>query len=299
MTSAINPNNINGAYPVAGQDNNSQGFRDNFTNTSTNFQYAANEITALQNNTVLTSDLASSTTPVFNNLLTSTLANGYLQNMYTPLVPLGTVSGAVTVNYSLGSYQTLTTSGAITLGFSNFPAASKVATVVLQVTVVSVAHTLQLPAAVTINNAGIQGINTATNIITFAAVGTYAFQFTTSNGGSTVSVAQANELITPFNNTAEDLAPSAAASLATTSSYFTTAGNETATLAAGVAGQIKTFSLVDSVAGTMIITVTNAGWKASGAGTITFTNNAKGLGCTLQYVNSKWYCIGNNGATFG
>jgi len=48
MTSAINPNNINGAYPVAGQDNNSQGFRDNFTNTGTNFQYAANEITDLQ-----------------------------------------------------------------------------------------------------------------------------------------------------------------------------------------------------------------------------------------------------------
>ena len=48
MTSAINPNNIDGAYPVAGQDNNSQGFRDNFTNTATNFQYAADEISDLQ-----------------------------------------------------------------------------------------------------------------------------------------------------------------------------------------------------------------------------------------------------------
>ena len=296
MTSAINPNNINGAYPVAGQDNNSQGFRDNFTNTATNFQYAANEITALQNNSVLTTDLATSTTPVFNNLLTSTLSNGYLQNMYTPLVALGTLSGAVTVNYSLGSYQTLTTSGAITLGFSNFPAAGKVATVVLQVTVVSVAHTLQLPAAVTVNTAGIQGIDTTTNIITFAAVGTYAFQFTTSNGGTTVSVAQANELITPFNNTAEDLAPSTGASLATTASYFTTAGTEAATLAAGVAGQIKTFSAVDITAGNMVITVTNAGWKASGTGIITFST--RGAGCTLQYVNSKWFCIGNNGAAF-
>ena len=296
MTSAINPNNINGAYPVAGQDNNSQGFRDNFTNTATNFQYAANEITALQNNSVLTTDLATSTTPVFNNLLTSTLANGYLQNMYTPLVALGTLSGAVTVNYSLGSYQTLTTSGAITLGFSNFPTAGKVATVVLQVTVVSVAHTLQLPAAVTVNTAGIQGIDTTTNIITFAAVGTYAFQFTTSNGGTTVSVAQANELITPFNNTSEDLAPSTGASLATTSSYFSTAGTEAATLAAGVAGQIKTFSAVDITAGNMVITVTNAGWKASGTGTITFST--RGAGCTLQYVNSKWFCIGNNGAAF-
>ncbi len=48
MTSQINPNNIDGAYPVAGQDNNSQGFRDNFTSTKVNFQYAADEITELQ-----------------------------------------------------------------------------------------------------------------------------------------------------------------------------------------------------------------------------------------------------------
>jgi len=244
----------------------------------------------------LTSDLATSTQPVFNNLLTSTLANGYLQNMYTPLVALGTVSGAVTVNYALGSYQTVTTSGGITLGFSNFPAAGKVATVVLQVTVVSVAHTVQLPAAVTVNNTGIQGLDPSTNIITFAAVGTYAFQFTTSNGGSTVSVAQANELITPFNNTSEALSPSTGASLATTASYFSTTGSNTATLAAGVAGQIKTFSAVDITAGNMVITVTNAGWKASGAGTITFST--RGAGCTLQYINSKWFCIGNNGAAF-
>lgn len=49
MASNINPNNINGNYPVAGQDNDSQGFRDNFTNISNNFSFAATEISALQN----------------------------------------------------------------------------------------------------------------------------------------------------------------------------------------------------------------------------------------------------------
>jgi hypothetical protein len=49
MASNINPNNINGNYPVAGQDNDSQGFRDNFTNISNNFSFAATEITGLQN----------------------------------------------------------------------------------------------------------------------------------------------------------------------------------------------------------------------------------------------------------
>ena len=60
MTSAINPNNIDGQYPVAGQDNNSQGFRDNFTNTKTNFQYAKDEITQLQNASLLKSALPGS-----------------------------------------------------------------------------------------------------------------------------------------------------------------------------------------------------------------------------------------------
>ena len=35
MASNINPNNIDGTYPVAGQDNDSQGFRTNFTNIKT------------------------------------------------------------------------------------------------------------------------------------------------------------------------------------------------------------------------------------------------------------------------
>jgi hypothetical protein len=46
----------------------------------------------------------------------------------------------------------------------------------------------------------------------------------------------------------------------------------------------------------MVITVTNAGWKSSGTGTITFSTI--GAACTLMYINSKWFCIGNNGASF-
>jgi hypothetical protein len=93
----------------------------------------------------------------------------------------------------------------------------------------------------------------------------------------------------------EDLAASAAANLLVTASYFTTVAAETATLAVGTPGQIKTFMMVAD-GGDMVITVTNAGWKTSGTGTMTFS--AIGQACTLQYVNSRWFCIGNNGATF-
>ena len=116
MTSAINPNNINGTYPVAGQDNNSQGFRDNFTNTKNNFQYAADEITDLQNKVVLKQALTG--TSIDNNMLGSPLSNALLSNMSENVVALGTVSGSVTINYALASYQTLTTSNPVSLAVS-------------------------------------------------------------------------------------------------------------------------------------------------------------------------------------
>ena len=118
MTSAINPNNIDGAYPVAGQDNNSQGFRDNFTNTKTNFQYAADEITDLENKAVLKAALTG--TVLDNNMLGSVLYNAQLQQMSNTVVALGTLSGSVNINYPAGSFQTVTTSGSISLAFTNF-----------------------------------------------------------------------------------------------------------------------------------------------------------------------------------
>jgi hypothetical protein len=48
MTSRIIPTNIDITYPIAGQDNDTQGFRDNFAGIQTNFQIAGQEISALQ-----------------------------------------------------------------------------------------------------------------------------------------------------------------------------------------------------------------------------------------------------------
>ena len=145
---------------------------------------------------------------------------------------------------------------------------------------------------------GIQGYSGG--VITFAATGTYVFDFSTSDGGTTITVndvTRANNVLTNplFLTVSEDLGASAAASLVKTTSYFTTSAAETATLAAGSDGQVKVFAMVAD-GGDMVITVTNAGWKSSGTGTITF--DAIGDACTLMYINAKWFCIGNNGVTF-
>ena len=292
MTSQINPNDIDGAYPVAGQDNDSQGFRDNFTNTSTNFQYAADEITDLQNNAVLKAALTGTT--LDNNMNGSLLYNFEASQVAGTVNPLGTTSGTVTLDWTNGSYQTLTTSGSVVLGFTNFPASGVSASIVLRITVSSTAYTLTLPAAVSIGTANLQGY--ASNVITFSTTGTYIFEFTTVNGGSAISVVDLIRNRDPiYLPSSEDLAASAGASLNVTTSYFSTSAAETATLAAGYAGQIKVFAMyADS--GDMVITVSNAGWKSSGTGTITF--NDIGDACTLMYINSKWFAIGANGVAF-
>ena len=296
MTSQINPNDINGAYPVAGQDNNSQGFRTNFTNTVTNFQYAADEITDLQSNAVLKAALTGTT--LDNNMNGSPLYNYEASQVSQTTSLIGTSSGSVTLNWANGSYQTLTTSGSIVLGFSNFPAAGVAASIVLQINVQNISHTLQLPTAVTIGTANLQGYVPSTRIITFSTTGIYTFEFSTVNGGTNVTVIDLNRNRDPiYLPSSEDLAASAGANLSVTTSYFSTSASETATLAAGYKGQIKVFSAVDISSGNMVITVSNAGWKSSGTGTITFAT--RGAGCTLQYTNSKWFCIGNNGCTFG
>lgn len=191
MTSNINPNNIDGAYPVAGQDNNSQGFRDNFTNTKTNFAYAAAEISDLQNKAVLKSALTGGT--LNNNMLGSILSNAQLQQMSNTVVPLGSISGIVGVNYTSGSYQTVTTAGPISLEFTNFTAAGTQDQVLVQVTVTDVAHTMQLPSSVgygasATSELGIQGLNIGTNTITFPATGTYVYSFITADAGTSVYI---------------------------------------------------------------------------------------------------------------
>jgi len=119
--SNINYASISTTYPVAGQDNNSQGFRDNFTNISSALATAKSEITALQTNAVLTVDLATSTTPVTNNLLGSSITNGLYSQFNGIFFNGGSVPTSVNINLNNGPIQQFTASGNCTLTFINWP----------------------------------------------------------------------------------------------------------------------------------------------------------------------------------
>jgi len=291
MSSSINPNNIDTAYPVAGQDNDSQGFRDNFTNIKTSFTYAKAEIEDLQSKAILKSALSGSS--LDNDMAGAEVTAMRVTDLRETKTAKGTVSGTVTVDIEEGGYQTVTTAGNVSLAFSNWPSSGQFSRVRLSVTVANVSHTVTLPVAVSVGVDGITGISS--NVITFPEVGTYDFEFSTDDNGSTITVLDLNRSKENVRYNSEDLADAAAASLDITASYFATSAGETATLAAGVEGQLKVFAMTAD-AGDMVITVSNCGWKTSGSGTITF--DTIGQGCTLMYLSSKWMCIGNNGATF-
>jgi hypothetical protein len=194
MTSAINPNNIDGAYPVAGQDNNSQGFRDNFTNTKTNFQFAADEITELQSKAILKTALTGSS--LNNNMGNAVISNAQLIGQTTNVVTLGNVTNSTAnIVFGSGSYQTATTQGNTSLGFAGWPSSGLYATVKLQVTTTAANANITVPASISANtNASytslryIIGRSAASNVITIANTGTYVFEFSSADGGSNVFI---------------------------------------------------------------------------------------------------------------
>ena len=188
MTSQINPNNVDGNYPVAGVPNNTQGFRDNFTNIKTNFQYAESEIDDLQSKVVLKAALAGTT--LNNNMADSLMYAVKLQDVSYTYVANTATSGSITLDYSAGQYQFISTTGSVSLNFSNFPASGTSGVLRVIVNITNTAYTLTLPAAVSLGTTGIQGY--AANVITFAATGTYQFEFSTVDSGTTITIFDLN-----------------------------------------------------------------------------------------------------------
>jgi hypothetical protein len=184
--SNINPYNIDGTYPVAGQDNDSQGFRDNFTNIRNNFSYASSEISDLQSKAITTSALTGST--LSNNLNYNALKYAQLFSPSYTFVDQGPVSGAVTIDYSQGSVQKIQTSGSVTgVTVSGWPTTGQFGSLKLWANVTSIAHTMTV-ANTLVGLDQITGANTTTGVITFGSTGNYIFEFGTGTAGSTTYI---------------------------------------------------------------------------------------------------------------
>jgi len=197
MTSQINPNNIDASYPVAGQPNNTQGFRDNFTAIQTNFQAAENEINDLQSKAVLKAALTGTT--LDNNMNDALIYAAKIQDFSATSVAITATAGSIVVDYSAGHYQTISTTGNINVSIGNFPTAPAFGYIKLQLVIDAPGRTVTFSGMTTLyGTTGVQGMTG--NTITFAATGTYEFAFQTNSGGVTVTMFDLNRPLSYYTN---------------------------------------------------------------------------------------------------
>lgn len=117
MTSQINYLSINENFPVPGQDNDTQVFRDNFDTIKNSLRLAKDEITDLQDNTARTD--------VDNDFNLKKISRAVLQNNRDEKILLTTgdngLSGNIVIDYENASYQILKVGGNCSLEFQNLP----------------------------------------------------------------------------------------------------------------------------------------------------------------------------------
>lgn len=134
MTTASNivTSTIDATYPVSGQDNDTQGFRDNFSNIKMALDQAKSEITELQNYSVLTGSVDTvNHVAVINNLNNSVIINGSHNQFYgTAYHPsAANSSGAIEIDLINGTLQKFKLTVDTSLTFKNWPATAKYALV--------------------------------------------------------------------------------------------------------------------------------------------------------------------------
>ena len=115
MTSLINFAAINENFPVAGQDNDTQVFRDNFDTIKTNFSTAKTEITDLQDNAARTDE--------DNDFLYNVVGSVTLQDAYLRKKDYGAaiVAGTQDVSFKQAMYHVIKVGANTSLTFSEFP----------------------------------------------------------------------------------------------------------------------------------------------------------------------------------
>lgn len=203
--SQINTNGIDVNYPVPGQNNSSQGFRDNFGQIRTNLNTAATEITDLQNKVVLKAALD-------NSVLNNDMANAQISNCSTrgfrgTTFNLGNaLAGTVIVDVNKADVHYGTVTGNVTLQFGSWAPTNTESEVTLRLAVANANAVISLPSQVVSsnNNFGTTLLENYTMIGNTATITAPAntqvleFTFTSLDCGNTISVMPTNR---PFQST--------------------------------------------------------------------------------------------------
>ena len=109
---------IDQEYPVAGQDNDSQGFRDNFSAIRGSPLQVETDLQDLENTTVKTD-----TDNDFNG---NVIRDASLENVTEEVNVIAGVDSQIDINFTNGHYQSIQVVGNVTLRFALWPETNKV-----------------------------------------------------------------------------------------------------------------------------------------------------------------------------
>ena len=126
-TNSSNIGTINADYPQAGVDNDSQGFRDNFSKIKTELTNAHADLTALDTSAVKNDE----TNDMQGNTINNVLLTRSSQKYYSGGVL--TTAGVRPVSYEIATYHAYTVNSAgITLQLADWPSSGKYAEIVVE-----------------------------------------------------------------------------------------------------------------------------------------------------------------------
>lgn len=200
--SAINTNSIDVNYPIPGQNNTSQGFRNNFASIKTNLDTAGNEITDLQNKVVLKAALNNAT--LNNDMANTLISNASTRSFRATTYNLGNaLAGTVLVDASLGDLQYGNVSGNVTLNFGSWAPTGTEQVIKLQLGFSNSSAVVTFPTEVVYsnNNFGttlIENYEPSGNITVPYNVEQLNFELRTIDCGNTIFI---NPINRPFKST--------------------------------------------------------------------------------------------------
>lgn len=143
-SSTISTININPNFPVSGQNNSSQGFRDNFAAIKQAIDTAANEINEIQKITknALVKQPIEDAPRLDNDLGYSSLIRAQLKGFTETFYDNGEIGHFVSLDFSRGNFQKITTTMDVNVSLLNFPKQSHSGRLLLWVNTTNFGHRL-------------------------------------------------------------------------------------------------------------------------------------------------------------
>lgn len=189
--SLVSSSNINSNYPVAGANNDTQGFRDNFAAIKNSFNQTAYELTEIRNKAVFKTTISGDT--LDNDLNNNVVYRAQLQAYSETFFNKGNSGEGITINYQHGNFQKVVTTDDFDLNFLNFPGDNSIGRLTLWIVVTDVNHSVKLPPTVSY---GLGARYIDGDRIVFPEIGNYLIEIISVNSGASywiVAVSGLNE----------------------------------------------------------------------------------------------------------